>query len=456
MPSMDIDSESFATARHWCESKGPSWSVSHQLGPGGTARVFEITSPQGARALKIYDADFSAGKKGEIEQNRIVQQLALKGHDCPFLVQIYEGGKFGDRLYLLMSRAEGTELEKCLGNVPRDRIRQIVGQIANAALFLKSRDLCHRDIKAANIFISNDFNHATLLDISVIRNIYDPVGAGSDRDGQLPVLATARYSPPEYLFRLLEPGPKLWHALNVYQLGALLHDLIMREPLFQIEYLKSAENRYRFAWTIATAIPTVQGDDVDQDLVFTARRALDKDWEQRSTLSLEDFLADSKVQQVHALQLLGLTNAQSSLIQDDSLGDKLQRIRQVSANLEEAVLMYLRKNGVTAIHEVRPGATDTSRVLVFRWAQSTGQPEMSGTIQFELVLSLTHRPGGDRFGVTAKLSVPISEAGRRSSMELPELDDEPTVEIALAREAESAFRQLAMDISRASVSAQGV
>jgi len=34
-------------------------------------------SPDGPRALKVYDVAFSAGQKGEIEQRRIDQQLAL-------------------------------------------------------------------------------------------------------------------------------------------------------------------------------------------------------------------------------------------------------------------------------------------------------------------------------------------------------------------------------------------
>jgi hypothetical protein len=54
--------------------------------------VFEVGSPDGARALKIYDPRFSTGEKGAIELKRIEQQLALRGHDCPYLVQVYEGG----------------------------------------------------------------------------------------------------------------------------------------------------------------------------------------------------------------------------------------------------------------------------------------------------------------------------------------------------------------------------
>ena len=92
--------ESLQIARRWCEDKGEGWHLRSSLGVGGTAPVFEIDSPDGARALKIYDAKFSAGKKGELESKRIEQQLGLKGHDCPYLMQIYEGGKTGGRLFL--------------------------------------------------------------------------------------------------------------------------------------------------------------------------------------------------------------------------------------------------------------------------------------------------------------------------------------------------------------------
>ena len=293
-------------AARWCRAKGDSWILGPQLGAGGTAPVLEVTSPDGPRALKVYDEEFSSGHLGHIEHSRIQQQLSLQNHDCPSLIQVYEGATFEDRLYLLMSRAPGTELEKRLPDVPRSKIRGIVHDVARACLFLQSRDICHRDIKAANVFVSDDFDHATLLDISVIRGIHDPVGVGTDHDGQLPVLATARYSPPEYLFRLIEPGPDLWHSLTIYQLGALLHDLIARTPLFQAEYEQSRSNRYRFAWVVATQTPRLQASDVADDLLFIAHRALDKDWTRRSALRIDDFLHDPKSRQRHAFQMLGM------------------------------------------------------------------------------------------------------------------------------------------------------
>jgi serine/threonine protein kinase len=437
-------------ACRWCERRGVGWTVLDQLGQGGTAPVFEVMSPSGPRALKIYDAEFSSGKKGEIELSRIEHQLTLRGHSCPYLVQVYEGGEFERRLFLLMSRAPGQELEKRLGDVPRGKIRQIVDQVARAAIFLKSKDLCHRDIKAANVFVNEDFSHATLLDISVIRDVHDPVGSGTDHDGQLPVLATARYSPPEYLFRLLDAGPELWHALTIYQLGALLHDLIMKESLFRAEYLRSRENRYRFAWIVATEVPRVLADDVDQDLVFTARRALDKEWKQRSSLRLEDFLADSNVQKSHALALLGLGTDRAALRRSDEASLAREHVRDIAKILDGLVSDRLRRIGATAQHNVDYGADDNSKMLTFRWNVSpVGLGDATTSLELRVSLSIVTRLGKFWFKSSAEIRTVGEGEPRRAGLELPDVLDEPGAESILASQLESALPELAVELARA-------
>jgi len=429
--------------------KGLGWTLSCSLGQGGTAPVFEIITPDGPRALKIYDPEFSIGEKGRIEEKRIHQQLALKDHDCPNLVKVYDGGRFEDRLYLLMERASGQELEKRLGEIPRGKIRQIVDQVARAAIYLRERDLCHRDIKAANVFVSNDFEHCTLLDISVIRDIHDPVGVGTDHDGQLPVVATARYSPPEYLFRLLEPGPALWHALNIYQLGALLHDLIMRQPLFESEYQASRTNRYRFAWSVATMVPKIRAEDVDKDLVFIARRALDKDWERRSDLQLEDFLQTSETQQVHALKLLGIASDADRLATVTRSTTLLRRLRTVTENLDQDFSDRLRRRGATSQHTVAEGTDDFSKTLNFHWKSQTDTD--AGPIEVTLQVSLTIAPqlGKPCLHMSVQLQTQGNDGIRKASLHLPETQDEPGVEALLIEQLESALASLATQLTLA-------
>ena len=204
------DNESVELAKRWCLSRGAGWEVQVELGRGATAPVFLVKSPCGDRALKLLDKKFCTGKLGDVTQKRIARQVELGDHGCPYLVAIFDGGIFEDRLFLLMSRAEGRELAKRLPEISRSKVRQIVDQIARACIFLRERGICHRDVKSSNIVISDDFEHATLLDLSVLREIADPVGIGTDHDGQLPIVATARYSPPEYLFRLrCEAGRRL-------------------------------------------------------------------------------------------------------------------------------------------------------------------------------------------------------------------------------------------------------
>jgi serine/threonine protein kinase len=441
---LEID-ENMLVALRWCEAKGQGWSLGQQLGLGGTAPVFEIETPIGTRALKVYDARFTT----DVERRRLAEQLSLKGHDCPSLVQIFEGGEFEGRLFVVMARAPGKELEKCLPNVPRNMIRHIVDQVARAALYLSGRDLCHRDIKAANVFVSEDFQQVTLLDISVIRDIEDPVGAGTDHDDQLPVVATARYSPPEYLFRLLAPGPELWHALNIYQLGALLHDLIMREPLFQSEYAKSAENRYRFAWIVATTAPRILAEDLDQDLIFTARRALDKDWELRSLLRLEDFLADSSIQKAHALQFVGLSKEPAALPSSDDAGSRLERIRETVKVLDQIISDRLRRKGATTQHAIRHGADDHSKLLTFRWNAPPAEANTnSGPIELQISLSLNAGWRRSWFRSSAQMRAVVDGEQRQSTMALPDIEDEPGAESEIANQVELALADLAVMLTR--------
>ena len=441
-------------ARRWCEQKGSGWHVVARLGIGATAPVFEIETPHGLQALKLYNVEFSEGDKSEIEHQRIQQLLELKGHDCPFLVQIYEAGSFENRFYVLMSRAPGSELEKVLVDIPRNKIRQIVDQVARAALFLETRGLCHRDIKSANVYVSDDFEHATLLDLSVLRDIRDAVGLGTDRDGQLPVVATARYSPPEYLFRLLEPSRELWHALNVYQLGGLLHDLIMKKSLFQEEFDKSSSNRYRFAWLVATHVSEVKAPDLEQDLVVTAQRALDKDWVQRSTLKLEDFLADTVIQQKHALRLLGLGEAISA-VQTRNVSDRLSRIRDVADIIKEGVAEWLRSNHATCEHSLEHGEDDFSKRLLFRWHSPISGMDSVTEIRLEVTLTLKSEYGQFWFAGSVTLSATIEGEFRDASLPLPTVADEQGVESNIINQVGALVAMLAIEFTRPQTQVSG-
>lgn len=371
-----------AVAERLCRLKG--WTLVDTAGRGGTAPVFTVQSTSGELALKLYDREFSTGSRGEESLKRVRLQVDKLGlHGCPHIVRVHEGDQFEDRLYVLMDKAPGAELEKKLKEVPRDKIRGLLSQIASASMFLRELGLCHRDIKSANVFVTDDYSKATLLDLSVIRDVDDPIGLGTDHGNQLPVVATSRYSPPEYLFRLVDAGRELWHALDVYQLGGILHDLIMREPMFESEYqINKDSNRYRFAWVVATQDPLVSAHDVDQDLVILARRALDKDWQRRSALRLEDFLDDAQVRRERGLQALGahIRDRSSNVAPDVSERELEETCRAVKESVRES----LASIGIRAVHTITPTKDPRSRLVSFKWDSGEGAPMRDVCLSIEI------------------------------------------------------------------------
>jgi hypothetical protein len=417
-------------AKRWCAQKGPQWRLIDQAGRGGTAPVFGLTSPEGVFALKVYDEQFSSGAKGTLEEIRVHQQIALGRHGCPYLVEVYDGGRFESRLILLMNRAPGQELEKVLASVPRDEIRGIADKVAQACQFLRLRGLCHRDIKSANIFVTEDFKQVTLLDLSVMRDLTDPVGIGTDHGNQLPVVATARYSPPEYLFRLEDPSPEYWHGLDVYQLGGLLHDLIMRKPMFDEEYQAGKENRYRFAWAVATRTPLISAEDVDQDLVSLARRSIDKNWARRRLIQLDDFRVKKAGEQKLTLAIFGL--GPTATVHESGQREPAP-LRSLAKAVEAAISDRLRYMGVTPIHDARGEDSWRSANLDFQWDVQHGDSELEvGRVHLRVYLSQTANLGQPMIRCVSALSATVDGADREAKLELPDVEDDVNASATLS------------------------
>jgi serine/threonine protein kinase len=335
-----------------------------------------------------------------------------------------------------MSQAPGSELACKLKIIPRSAIREIIRQIATACIFLRSRGVVHRDIKSPNVYISDDFKVATLLDLTVIRDIHDPVGIGTDHEGKLPVVATSRYTPPEYLFRLEEYSPEFWHAVDVYQLGGLLYDLIMQEQMFQREYELSKENRYRFAWVVAIQNPIVHAVDIEADLVLLTRRALDKDWRRRSALRLEDFLLENRLANPIALELVGSTPSRGP--GDKSVKPTLMgRLLAICQTLEVQLAVRLATMNIKATHSVE-NVDDLKKAVVIAWSREPGDGLSAQPFSFKVNIRISVSGVNLEAELTAG-SGPDEVKRRRV---LPSYNDEIGVEAQLEQDLIQTFIEL--------------
>lgn len=266
------------------------------LAAGGSAAVFKVETPLGPRAYKVFDPKFINEDENSKERYRLSLQERLIGHNCETLVQTYNITLAESTAFVEMEFIEWPQLKKVISNVPDDVIQSLILQLIEAVKYLESVNIVHRDIKPENIHISPDFKKLKLLDLGVVRE-FDPGPDVEETDhGSLRLfLATAQYSAPEYLFRLDAPSEDLWRALNLYQVGAVLYDLIMKEAIFQAEI--NTGNR----WLVAKAVLLKHPEFIDGSpdrltkLKAVASKCLTKDMDIRlKIVSWNDFSILSK------------------------------------------------------------------------------------------------------------------------------------------------------------------
>ncbi len=125
---------------------------------------------------------------------------------------------------------------------------------------------------------------AKVLDLGVIRPF--DLSNITDEGDQRYFVGTLQYSPPELLFREEEQSVEAWRAITFYQLGGILHDLLMRKPLFE-----DVKNPYaRLVRAVEREIPRVDSSAADADLRLLAQNCLAKVPGQRlDTVTWEDF-----------------------------------------------------------------------------------------------------------------------------------------------------------------------
>lgn len=258
---------------------------------GKSAAVFRAARDGTIVALKIFDDEIIERYGDETQLARIGRELTLVGKTHPNMVRILDGGvdSVTGNHFILMEYLDGPSLQKCLQLIPEENIPTLIGQLASCCEYLETFSLVHRDIKPANIVLLDNYSRLVLLDFGVLKPVGE-VGV-TDLDGVQSFVGTLQYSSPEFLLRKEDGTLEGWRALSLYQIGGVLHDLIMRRPLFE-EYT----NPYaRLVNAVQNDIPNISSTTVPTYLVEACQAALVKAPETRLTLvTWESFRAPKK------------------------------------------------------------------------------------------------------------------------------------------------------------------
>ena len=141
---------------------------------------------------------------------------------------MYDAGEADGRLYIAMRYVEGTDLRTLLAReAPLDpeRALALVGQVAAALDAAHARGLVHRDVKPANILVTEETGreHCYLSDFGLTRGP-DP-GANSSEPAHLS--GTVAYTAPEQI-----TGEAVTGRADLYSLACVLYEALTGDPPF--------------------------------------------------------------------------------------------------------------------------------------------------------------------------------------------------------------------------------
>jgi serine/threonine protein kinase len=386
------------------------------INAGGSAAVFKVETASGTRAFKVFDPKFLQGESGPAERKRLELQRKLIGHSCPYLVTVYSVEEAEGTAFVEMEFCPWPQVSKYLSGVPDSEVPSLISQLVTVVRFLEELNIVHRDIKPENIHISPDVKTLKVLDLGVARVFEASESddtAMTDRQNFRPFVATAQYSSPEYLFRLDEPTPRLWKGLNFYQVGAVLHDLIMKSALFQDEV--NLGNRWLVARAVLTKTPSFADGNPNRLAALKAlsARCLVKDLDTRlQIVSWSDF--DLEGSHDPLARLRGRLERRDAGSLDASAAALESRLRFDRNTFEKRFIEAVKLELIVICGKqlpliIRASAAGNDPIFGFEFTYSE-RVKIKSSVWIEWQAELYGRTAMIRLGDTAVCGVTISEA----------------------------------------------
>jgi serine/threonine-protein kinase len=179
-------------------------------------------------AVKILRKDVSADDEFRVRFNREADMVSRLFH--PNIVGIHDRGDVDGQLWISMDLVEGTDAGQLLADryrhgMPPESVVHLIGEVAAALDYAHQKLLLHRDVKPANILLTDldTRPRALLADFGIARRIDDATRLTATSM----TVGTVAYAAPEQLM-----GAKVDGRADQYALAATAFQLLTGSPLF--------------------------------------------------------------------------------------------------------------------------------------------------------------------------------------------------------------------------------
>ncbi|MDB4892042.1 MAG: protein kinase [Gemmatimonadetes bacterium] len=202
------------------------YAIEREIARGGMATVYLARDLRHSRhvAIKVLREEVAAaiGAERFLAEIRVTASL-----QHPHILPLFDSGNAEGLLWYAMPFVEGETLRSHLarvGTLPVAEAVRLAREVADALDHAHVRGIVHRDVKPENVLLQD--GHALVADFGIALALEQAGGERITRTGF--ALGTPQYMSPEQA-----AGERALDArVDVYALGAVLHEMLAGEPPF--------------------------------------------------------------------------------------------------------------------------------------------------------------------------------------------------------------------------------
>ena len=215
-----------------------SFEILEVLGQGTFGKVFKVKKKDTGNiyAMKVL-------KKSVLARNKhlkyaITEWNVLKKADHPFIIRLHYSFQTPDYLYMILDYWPNGDLSIHLNSkqiFEENEAKFFIAEIILAMDYLHKRDILYRDLKPENILVCED-GHIKMADFGLAKE------GVNDKKKAKSFCGSPAYLPPEML-----GTSGVSKAADIYQLGAVLYELLVGLPPYYTENIKKLYENIRSA-----------------------------------------------------------------------------------------------------------------------------------------------------------------------------------------------------------------
>jgi len=142
------------------------YTVARRLGSGVTGEVYLVQDPRSARWVALKVLSLALSTDSGFRQRFLLETTTTANLCHPHIVEAHARGEFEGQLWIAMDYVEGNTAARLMADrfpavSPAGEVLAIVTAVADALDHAHERGMLHRDVKPANILLTNPWPRRT-------------------------------------------------------------------------------------------------------------------------------------------------------------------------------------------------------------------------------------------------------------------------------------------------------